>query len=295
MEYTRKVVWITGASAGIGEALARRLAREGAALALSARRHRRTGTCGRVAPSGNATYRASRRRHRPRIDSGMARTHRSRARPRRHADRERGDFATLARVRYVARRLSCADGSRLLRAGRTRSCGASGNARTQTRAHRRDVERRGKIFDAAAFPAIARRRQRSTDSSTRCARRTARTVIVVSSIVAGPIHTDVFDQRPHRRRVATRNHGRTTSDGHSARTKRRRRSSRACSRAKRKSWSHAGGRYARSSSPARIAMHCTRSWRSVRTCPNVPRADRPSACASCSEKSARSGRAKPIF
>ena len=36
--YERRVVWITGASDGIGEALARQLANEGAALALTARR-----------------------------------------------------------------------------------------------------------------------------------------------------------------------------------------------------------------------------------------------------------------
>ncbi len=38
MQLANKVVWITGASAGIGEALAQRIAREGALLALSARR-----------------------------------------------------------------------------------------------------------------------------------------------------------------------------------------------------------------------------------------------------------------
>jgi short-subunit dehydrogenase len=38
MELANKVVWITGASGGIGEALAYRIAREGALLALSARR-----------------------------------------------------------------------------------------------------------------------------------------------------------------------------------------------------------------------------------------------------------------
>ncbi|HTX56130.1 MAG TPA: SDR family NAD(P)-dependent oxidoreductase [Candidatus Acidoferrales bacterium] len=38
MQLANKVVWITGASAGIGEALANRVAREGALLALSARR-----------------------------------------------------------------------------------------------------------------------------------------------------------------------------------------------------------------------------------------------------------------
>ncbi len=48
MEYAGRVVWITGASAGIGEAHARRLAREGAALALSARR---AGELERVAAS----------------------------------------------------------------------------------------------------------------------------------------------------------------------------------------------------------------------------------------------------
>ena len=41
MRFEDKVVWITGASAGIGRAMALRFAREGAHLALSARREER--------------------------------------------------------------------------------------------------------------------------------------------------------------------------------------------------------------------------------------------------------------
>jgi len=55
MKLTNKVVWITGASSGIGEALAHRIAREGALLALSARRRNELERVQAALPAGTRT------------------------------------------------------------------------------------------------------------------------------------------------------------------------------------------------------------------------------------------------
>ena len=52
MKLADKVVWITGASSGIGEALAQRIASEGARLALSARRRTELERVGAALPPG---------------------------------------------------------------------------------------------------------------------------------------------------------------------------------------------------------------------------------------------------
>jgi short-subunit dehydrogenase len=55
MKLANKVVWITGASSGIGEALANRIAREGALLALSARRRNELERVKAALPAGTRT------------------------------------------------------------------------------------------------------------------------------------------------------------------------------------------------------------------------------------------------
>jgi short-subunit dehydrogenase len=55
MKLANKVVWITGASSGIGEALAKRIAREGALLALSARRRSELERVKAALPAGTRT------------------------------------------------------------------------------------------------------------------------------------------------------------------------------------------------------------------------------------------------
>jgi len=55
MKLADKVVWITGASSGIGEALANRIAREGALLALSARRRNELERVKAALPAGTRT------------------------------------------------------------------------------------------------------------------------------------------------------------------------------------------------------------------------------------------------
>jgi short-subunit dehydrogenase len=55
MKLANKVVWITGASGGIGEALAHRIAQEGALLALSARRRTELERVKAALPAGTRT------------------------------------------------------------------------------------------------------------------------------------------------------------------------------------------------------------------------------------------------
>ncbi len=55
MKLANKVVWITGASSGIGEALANRMARDGALIALSARRRSELERVKAALPAGTRT------------------------------------------------------------------------------------------------------------------------------------------------------------------------------------------------------------------------------------------------